>query len=560
MAKDSHLHRFNAPIEHIDLPNSFNYPFYYTPHKIAQLAASQLQAYLENQTDFKHNFGLPDFTEGMIIGKMFGVLVVKDQNDELGFLAGVSGKLGDSNEHLFFVPPVYDMLSEQSYFKKDEEGINALNNEIESLEKADYFAWLKDYNATESQLANNLVTDAKERFKTKKAERKSKRAELQLLEQSQDIVDQIDALNRESILEQLRLKDFVHGWKIRREITEDKLKNYEDHIRDLKRLRKEKSNQLQDKLFDSYFFHDANQQQKSLLQIFGDFSASKPPAGAGECAAPKLLEYAYQHGYTPIALAEFWWGASPKSEVRQHKAFYPACRGKCEPILSHMLQGLKVDPNPMLENPAEGKDLPIIFEDETIIVVNKPAEFLSVPGKSISDSVYTRIKDAYPDADGPLIVHRLDMSTSGILILAKTKQAHEYLQRQFIKKTIQKKYIALLNGVIDATSGTIELPLRVDLDDRPRQMVCYEHGKHAKTEWKVLDIQGNKTRIEFKPITGRTHQLRVHAAHHLGLNAAILGDDLYGTKSNRLHLHAAELTFVHPTTKESIIISCPAPF
>lgn len=560
MTKDKFLHRFEVSVEQISLPSSFNYPFYYTPHEIAKTAASQLQSYLENQSDFKHNFGLSDYTEGMVIGKMFGVLVVQDQNEKLGFLAGVSGKLGESNNHLFFVPPVYDMLSEQSYFKKDEEGINALNDEIEALETSSYYAWLKEFNSTENLLSESLINEAKKHFKTKKLDRKSKRSELQELNQTQEIIEQIDALNRQSILEQLRLKDFIHSWKIRRERTKDELTNYEESIKGLKKLRREKSNELQDKLFDSYFFHNAELEQKSLLQIFGDFSSSKPPAGAGECAAPKLLEYAYQHNYKPIALAEFWWGASPKSEVRQHKAYYPACRGKCEPILSHMLKGLVVDPNPMLENPAEGKELPIIFEDDLIVVVNKPAEFLSVPGKQISDSVYTRIKNAYPDADGPLIVHRLDMSTSGILLLAKTKYAHEYLQRQFIKKTIQKKYIALLNGAIQNSSGVIELPLRVDLDDRPRQMVCYDHGKHAKTLWKVLDIQGNKTRIEFTPITGRTHQLRVHAAHHLGLNTPILGDDLYGTKANRLHLHAAELTFTHPQTKESISINCPAPF
>lgn len=560
MTKDKFLHRFEVSVEQISLPSSFNYPFYYTPHEIAKTAASQLQSYLENQSDFKHNFGLSDYTEGMVIGKMFGVLVVQDQNEKLGFLAGVSGKLGESNNHLFFVPPVYDMLSEQSYFKKDEEGINALNDEIEALETSSYYAWLKEFNSTENLLSESLINEAKKHFKTKKLDRKSKRSELQELNQTQEIIEQIDALNRQSILEQLRLKDFIHSWKIRRERTKDELTNYEESIKGLKKLRREKSNELQDKLFDSYFFHNAELEQKSLLQIFGDFSSSKPPAGAGECAAPKLLEYAYQHNYKPIALAEFWWGASPKSEVRQHKAYYPACRGKCEPILSHMLKGLVVDPNPMLENPAEGKELPIIFEDDLIVVVNKPAEFLSVPGKQISDSVYTRIKNAYPDADGPLIVHRLDMSTSGILLLAKTKYAHEYLQRQFIKKTIQKKYIALLNGAIQNSSGVIELPLRVDLDDRPRQMVCYDHGKHAKTLWKVLDIQGNKTRIEFTPITGRTHQLRVHAAHHLGLNTPILGDDLYGTKANRLHLHAAELTFTHPQTKESITIKCPAPF
>ena len=272
------------------------------------------------------------------------------------------------------------------------------------------------------------------------------------------------------------------------------------------------------------------------------------------------MHYAYENKLKPIALAEFWWGTSPKSEIKAHGNFYPACRGKCEPILGHMLKGLAVDDNPMLENPAVGKSLPIVFEDEHIIVVNKPTEFLSVPGKTISDSVYTRIQHQYPTATGPLIIHRLDMSTSGILLLAKTKKAHKYLQYQFIHRTVKKTYIALLDGNLEHDSGMIDLPLRVDIDDRPRQLVCYEHGKPAQTEWKVLARENGKTRVQFHPITGRTHQLRVHAAHHAGLGTPIMGDDLYGSKSNRLHLHAASLTFRHPETKEEITVEATPKF
>lgn len=256
-------------------------------------------------------------------------------------------------------------------------------------------------------------------------------------------------------------------------------------------------------------------------------------------------------------MAEFWWGKSPKSEVRKHKQFYPACMGKCEPILKHMLSGIETDENPFEINPADGKELEIIFEDEHIIAVNKPSEFLSVPGKQITDSVQTRIQSKYPNA---MIVHRLDMSTSGIILIGKSFESYKNLQAQFIKRKVKKRYVALLDGILTAKEGTIELPLRVDLDNRPNQIVCFEHGKQTKTEWKTIQIRNNQTLVHFHPITGRTHQLRVHAAHHLGLNCPIVGDDLYGTKANRLHLHAESLTFEHPISKESIIIQKEAEF
>jgi tRNA pseudouridine32 synthase/23S rRNA pseudouridine746 synthase len=295
------------------------------------------------------------------------------------------------------------------------------------------------------------------------------------------------------------------------------------------------------------------------LEIFKNTIYLFPPAAAGECAAPKLLQYAFLNQLKPICMAEFWWGTSPNSEVRLHKQFYPACKSKCEPILKHMLDGIEMDTNPMLAQ-ADVTDLEIIFEDDYLLFINKPAEFLSVPGKQLTDSVYERVKASYPNTTGPLLVHRLDMSTSGILMIAKSKEVHKLMQVQFLNKGIQKSYVALLDGFIAKNEGEIDIPLRGDFDDRPKQLVCHEFGKMAKTKFRVLSREENTTRILFFPITGRTHQLRVHAAHHLGLGCPILGDDLYGTKSTRLYLHAQELIFIHPISKQQQRVYCKAPF
>jgi tRNA pseudouridine32 synthase/23S rRNA pseudouridine746 synthase len=225
-----------------------------------------------------------------------------------------------------------------------------------------------------------------------------------------------------------------------------------------------------------------------------------------------------------------------------------------------MLEDIVMDENPFYQNPAEGKELEIIYEDDVMLAINKPAEFLSVPGKLVTDSVYERIKQIYPNASGPLVVHRLDMSTSGIMLVAKSEEIYVALQSQFIKRTVKKCYEALLDGIIEQNNGFIDLPLRVDLDDRPRQIVCYEYGKPAQTQWEKIAIENNKTRVHFYPITGRTHQLRVHASHSLGLNTPIAGDDLYGTKANRLHLHAKSITFEHPVTKSIIKLEIEAGF
>lgn len=542
------LHHFQNDISAIQLPGKFTFPFFYEPHELSKIAAKELQNYLQSQTDWEHNFGLDESQSGLIIGKMFGVLVVQNQNNELGYLAAFSGKLAESNHLPYFVPTVFDMLEEDGFFKKEEQILNKYNKEIEQLENsAAYLEALHQLTATQNQAELEIQTQ-KENIKSGKKYRALRRMncgleELKLLE---------ELSQKESIL----LKKIKHYWNNKIVDAKKEVEFFSHKINAIKENRRVKSSELQQQLFENYAFLNQSGELKSLGKIFN----GNPPAGAGECAAPKLLHYAFQQQLKPIAMAEFWWGQSPKSEVRKHQQFYPACTGKCEPILSHMLSGIELEDNPFIVNSAEGKELEIVFEDAYLVVVNKPAEFLSVPGKQVADSVYTRMKQQFPDATGPLVVHRLDMSTSGLLLIAKSSEIHKKLQSQFIKRQIKKRYVALLDGILKEDNGIINLPLRVDLDNRPNQIVCYEHGKKAETHWEVISRNNNQTLVYFYPITGRTHQLRVHAAHSLGLNTPIVGDDLYGNKADRLHLHAESITFQHPITKENLTFSVPADF
>ncbi|WP_093026320.1 RluA family pseudouridine synthase [Pustulibacterium marinum] len=551
----THFHTFQEDISQISLPNEFTFPFYYSPHPLSVLASNQVQKYLENQTDFEHNFGLNATQKGLVIGKMFGVLVVENAENEIGFLAAFSGKLADENLHSYFVPPVFDMLQKDGFFKQEEEIVNALNSDLEAIENSSAYLEAKSEVAKLEIEATEDISKQKKRIKTLKKERDHKRKEAKLSLNETEFQKFNLQLDEESRQEKILLKKMETYWRLTLKTVREKLTVFDNEILRIKQERKEKSAALQQRLFDKYTFLNANGNTKSVGEIFDN----NPPAAAGECAAPKLLQYAYQHNLKPIAMAEFWWGASPKSEVRKHQQFYPSCRSKCEPILGHMLEGIQVAKNPIQEA-VKTAPLEIIFEDEYMLAVNKPEEMLSVPGKTIKESVYTFIKERYPEATGPLIVHRLDMSTSGIMLLAKNESVYKNLQSQFIKRSIKKRYVALLNGKITQEKGIIELPLRVDLDNRPMQLVCYEHGKPAKTKFKVVSKTENQTRIHFFPITGRTHQLRVHSAHVNGLNCAIVGDDLYGTKANRLHLHAEEITFQHPVSREEITLIQKAPF
>jgi tRNA pseudouridine32 synthase/23S rRNA pseudouridine746 synthase len=538
------------------LPEKFTFPFYYEPHELSIIAANELQAYLETQTDFEHNFGFNENQEGLAIGKMFGVLVCQNQVGELGYLWAFSGKLAGENHHSYFVPTIFDMLQENGFFRKEEEVLNAINRQIEILEHSDE---LQNKNIQLETTKNEAISDIqnqKDTIKKLKIERDEKRNSFENLS-SAEIELLATTLSEESKKESILLKKMTKYWNFQLENVQNEVNLLLNEINQLKDERKQKSGALQQKLFAEYSFLNQFGERKSIGEIFNN----NPPAGAGECAAPKLLHYAFEHKLKPIAIAEFWWGQSPKSEIRKHKQFYPACKSKCEPILlSHMLKGLEMEANPFQENPAEGKEIEIVYEDEVLAIINKPAEFLSVPGKIISDSIYQRVKELYPKATGPLIVHRLDMSTSGLMLIAKDEETYVKLQSQFIKRTIKKRYVALLDGILDEKEGYIDLPLRVDLDDRPRQLVCYEHGKQAQTKWEVIEIKDDKTRVYFYPITGRTHQLRVHSSHELGLKTPIVGDDLYGLKNERLFLHAEQIIFLHPISRKEITIQKNAPF
>lgn len=546
------LHHFHTPVADIPLPERFTFPFCYTPHPLCVAAAKEVQAYLGLQEAWK---------EELAQGKMFGVLVVRTQEGETGYLAAFSGILAGSNVHPFFVPPVYDLLQPQGFFKIEEEQISQINTRIGLLEEDEEYKRQVQQLAALRQTAQETLEEAKRQMKRAKEKREERRREAALPNGAPMTPEEESALIRESQFQKAEYKRMERAWKERIAPLQQTVSDYEAGIQALKSERKQRSAALQQKLFEQFKMLNYRGEVKTLCDIFGQTVHKTPPAGAGECAAPKLLQQAYLHGWKPVAMAEFWWGESPKTEIRHHGHYYPACKGKCEPILGHMLQGLEVDENPILKELQSGKKtLDIIYEDEWLAVVNKPAGMLSIPGKEDVVSVYSMMRERYPDADGPLIVHRLDMSTSGLLVVAKTKQVHQNLQAQFKNRSIGKRYIALLQGSVSQDAGTVELPLCSNPLDRPRQMVHTGYGKPAVTDFEVLERKDNRTRIAFYPRTGRTHQLRVHAAHPLGLHCPIVGDELYGRKAERLYLHAEMLEFTHPVTGKRISITQKADF
>lgn len=554
---------FNQSIETYTFPERFTFPFYYQPHPLCILAAEQLQQHLLSQTEWQHNFGVAEDAQdpaAPAIGKMFGVLVVENPQGEIGFLSAFSGKIADRNLLPHFVPPVFDMLAEDGFFRNELDEVTQVSNRLKELQADPKIDEYERHLASET--ANSLAEIEAHRnlmIEGRKS-RKERRAQGETNLNDDDFTALSIQLSRESVAEKNQLKALKSHWQEKIDLAQQQLLSVTDPIIELKQTRKQLSNALQNKLFDQYRFLKIDGEEKSLGAIFKQMPNHVPPAGAGECAAPKLLQFAFKHKMKPIAMAEFWWGSAPKSEIRQHKKFYAACMGKCHPILGHMLEGMEIDDNPLLNNPAEGKTVEIIYQDDDIAVVNKPAEFLSVPGKTIEDSVYLRMKQQFPDATGPLIVHRLDMSTSGLMVIVLSKRANKSLQKQFISRSVKKRYVALIDGELEQDEGVITLPMRGDLYDRPRQLVCFEHGKPAETKWQVVGRQSGKTKVHLYPKTGRTHQLRVHCAHHLGLNMPIVGDDLYGLKADRLHLHAETLELEHPITKEIMQFQAEADF
>lgn len=607
------IHFFKKPVSHLALPEKFTYPFHYTPHPLCVLAAEEVKEYIASRKEWQ---------EELASGKMFGVLIVQTDNgitnneeNQIGYLAAFSGNLAGKNLHPYFVPPVYDLLQPEGFFKIEEEQISAINIRIRELENSGSYLDSKEKWKIETEQAKAVLNQAKAELKMAKEAREIRRQSSPELSEEEQA-----SLIRESQYQKAEYKRLEKEWKKRLEELETEVRHFDIEIERLKTERKERSAALQRKLFEQFRMLNAQGEVKDLYTIFEQTVQKVPPAGAGECALPKLLQYAYLHQLKPLAMAEFWWGDSPKNEIRHHGYYYPSCKGKCEPILQHMLQGLEVDENPLLNPVHEEEELEIVFEDEWLLVVNKPAGMLSVPGKVENrDSVYHRLKKKYPEATGPIIVHRLDMATSGLLLVAKTKEVHQDLQAQFANRSIKKRYVAVLDGTIIKTeketkpiaekailiaketvstkktakaertgrTGRIELPLCLNPLDRPRQMVSRKHGKEAITEYQIISEsekntsesentfnESNRidesersinesrkyTRIIFYPLTGRTHQLRVHAAHPEGLGCPILGDELYGKKADRLYLHAEYIEFRHPIYGDILCIQKEADF
>lgn len=528
------FHRFTKDISTIALPDTFTCPFCYAPHLLSIMAANQVQTYIQSREDWR---------EELQNGKMFGVLVVKNSTDEVGFVAAFSGQIQGQNIHEYFVPPVYDLIQENGFFKKEEFEITLINRHIEQLQSHEIF---EKYETMKKQIELQLSNE-KRQMQCAKEHRDEIRKQT-----DNEVV--LQKLIRESQFRKAEYKRLQQ--KLQQQLNElDVCRcQIQNEIDVACQKRKELSCALQRKIFEHFVFLNALGEEKNAFEIW---NGQMPPAGAGECAAPRLLQYAYANQLKPIAMAEFWWGKSPKGEVRRQGSFYKACKLKCEPILQFMLQGLKVEENRFAPDFDLSKDVEILFEDEHIIVVNKPIDVLSVPGNIPQPSMYQWAKQRCGIA---YVVHRLDMATSGILLIAKTLDDCRALQRQFENHSVQKEYVALLDGVVESDEGEIALPMRPDFDERPIQVVDEENGKVAVTRYKVLERKNGKTKVLFFPQTGRTHQLRVHSAYYKGLNCPIVGDTLYGTQSDRLYLHAQKISFKHPVTNELMTITCEAKF
>ena len=620
----------------IPSPRQFTYPFCYDVDPLAEAASLELQRYIADADLMSTEKGC---------GKMFGVLVVEYEDEEgalqRGFLAAYSGLLGGRNDWPYFVPPVFDAQQPDGHFKRTEREIGAINREIAAIEHdPEYLQSVAQHEQTKKRLQAE-VDAFKAEVDAAKARRDARRKSG-------------EPLSEEEQAEMIRESQFMKAELRRRrkamEQAESTLNTqHSTLLKSLQRKRKQMSDELQRWLFSAYRMLNAKGEERDLIDIFREYTHAMPPAGAGDCCAPKLLQYAYLHHLRPVCMAEFWWGESPASEIRHHLHYYPACRSKCLPILTHMLKGLDVAPNPLAQkrHTAEPR---VLYADKYIMVVDKPAGMLSVPGKAesvrseFSDSANISVEEYFANNSKLKIqnskflkaAHRLDMDTSGLLVLARTEEAYVELQRQFASRETVKRYEAVLSGVpkhivggygipavaiantggygIPAvaianscshlyfygqglrqecrsllrlepfaiqfakySSGCISLPLIADINDRPRQRVDMEHGKPALTLYKIVEVRAvdantavayttkkvekGRTLIHLYPKTGRTHQLRVHCAHPLGLACPILGDPLYGTeRADRMYLHAAELTFRHPVTGETMHFLSPSGF
>lgn len=549
--EDLKLHRFEAEIGGIEVPERLNNPFEYAPHPLAMLAAEQMKRYVAGHSEWAGELAR---------GKMLGVLVVSEASGELGFLAAYSGILVGSNNHDYFVPPIYDLLTPNGEFKQGEAQISAINAQIAQLESSDSLRMAKRALQEAEEAKTTAINAYKLTMSEAKANREARRKGGVLSAEEEK------ALIAESQFQKAELKRIRQRHDASVDEKKAAIARLQSEISALKARRKTMSEALQERIFRLFVVNSGEGDRRDLIDVFATFyqanptlqASAIPPSGSGECCAPKLLQYAFNHQLKPLCIAEFWWGNSPAKEIRHHGHYYGACLGKCRPILSHMLRGVDIEPQQHEKRVATTDDM-ILYVDSWIVVANKPAGMLTVPGRLHDNSLQTIISQ---EIGAPLkAVHRLDMSTSGIVILAKSDAVYAALQTDFASRNIEKRYIALLDGMVMEKEGVIDLPLRPDINDRPRQMVDYDHGKRAITRYEVLShTPDRRTRIAFYPLTGRTHQLRVHASHKSGLGCPIVGDMLYGHANTRLMLHAEAITFTHPVSKKNLTFKAPCPF
>ncbi len=507
-----------------------NNPFGYEPHPLCVLACEELQALLAERKEWR---------EEIDRGKMFGVLIVK-RDGAFGYLAAYSGQIGGHADWDGFVPAVFDYLQPDGYFKTHEAEISRLNYTIDSMTGDPWMKTAHERIVALQTSRQQTLADYQWQVREAKMRRDARRAEGALSEEEES------AMTRESQFMKAELRRLKKSLAVKTELEQE----YDGRMAEISRLRqlrKQLSDRLQQWLFSHFRMLNPMGESRNLLKIFSDTAAKVPPAGSGECCEPKLLQYAYAHGLRPLQMAMFWWGESPREEVRHHLCFYPACNGKCKPILEWMLPGAVGGGVDGCADAVESVET--LYEDAEIVVICKPSGMLSVPGKGCAESVYSVMKKRYPSTTGPLIVHRLDMATSGLMVVAKTEFAYHRLQEQFASHRVRKRYVAIVCGTDFPLKGTVRLPLMPDYLDRPRQVVSHDHGKEAVTQYEVQEEKDGRRRLALWPKTGRTHQLRVHCAHREGLGAPILGDPLYGNeKADRLYLHAEAISFQHPLT------------
>ncbi|WP_375767552.1 RluA family pseudouridine synthase [Archangium gephyra] len=529
------------------------------PHALARRAAEELQRLL------RHGGLASGLDLGALDapgqGKMFGVLVVAAPDGRVGYLRGFSGMLDGRWEVDGFAPPLFDSIARDAFLPAGEAELRALGERHAELTGGEGALELRARLAEMTERHGAAIAGMRARHEANRGLRHDARQRLANGEAGDDERRAaLHTLGQESRADAAERQQLEAAHQQEREVLVSALRALDTQRTGIEHQRAERSRQLWRQIAESYVIPNARGESRPLGALF---APEPPPGGAGDCAAPKLLAQAYRHGLRPLALAEFWWGAPPLTGGRLAGVYYPACRSKCGGVLPYMLEGLPVALEPLPGAAPGPVDEPrIVYEDAWLLVVDKPRGLLSIPGRheSSRDSVLVRLRRRDPEASGLLVVHALEPETSGLLLLSKDPETHAALQRQFARREADRRFVAWLDGHVARDEGVIELPLRTDREDRRRQLVDPLHGKRAITEWRVTQRSGSRTRVSLWPRTWLTHQLRVHAAHPLGLGAPVTGDRLYGGDDTHLLLHSEALTFIHPHTGARLELESPAPF